>query len=75
VTNTREDDVVEAKVQPSIEMQEMTKSHLKAMEIKMRESNAATKKRRTTMGRATLMKGIRILDPIVIHVDIVEIEL
>ncbi len=56
--------IVEAKVKPSTKVQALIEAQLRAMEIKMCELNAATKRRHTIMDRVTfLKKGIHILDP------------
>jgi hypothetical protein len=53
--------IVEAEVHPFTKVHEMTKTQLRAMEIKIQESNVATKKRRAIMDKATLLeKGIHI---------------
>jgi len=61
VTDVGKEDIIDAEVHPFIEVQEMTKTQLRAMEIEMQESNVAAKKRHAIMDKATLLeKGIRI---------------
>jgi hypothetical protein len=61
--DAREENVVMVEVQSSTEVQALIEAQLRAMEIKMCESNATAKRKCTIIDKTTLLeKDIHILD-------------